>query len=160
MARDKTPTTQAIRVLKAEKVDFKLHQYKYEEKGGTSVAARELDVDEHRVVKTLVFEDENKQPVMVLMHGDKQVSLKNLARELSVKTIAACTPDTANKHTGYMVGGISPFGTKRKMPVYYESSIEALDEIFINAGKRGLLTRIKPGDVIRILKAHPVNAAI
>jgi Cys-tRNA(Pro) deacylase len=126
MAKEKTPVTPAVRQLRAEKVAFTDHPYTYEEKGGTSVSARELGVDEHCVIKTLVMEDERKEPLIVLMHGDMQVSTKELARIIGVKQITPCTPDSAQKHTGYMVGGTSPFGTRRSMTVYMEASLSAL----------------------------------
>src|SRR5690242_21783847 len=112
MAKEKAPTTQAVRQLRAEKVVFSDHFYTYEEKGGTAVSARELGVDEHAVIKTLIMEDETKAPLVVLMHGDRQVSTKELARVISVKAVTPCAPDTANRHSGYMVGGTSPFGTR------------------------------------------------
>lgn len=122
MSRDKAPVTPAIRELRAHKVEFSDHLYEYEEKGGTAVSARELRVDEHAVVKTLVMEDEGRNPLVVLMHGDLKVSTKELARVIGVKTITPCNPDTAHKHSGYVVGGTSPFGTRRKMPAYMEAT--------------------------------------
>ncbi len=157
---EKMPVTPAIRVLRQHKIDFSAHLYDYEEKGGTTVSARELGVDEHCVIKTLVMEDENKRPLVVLMHGDCEVSTKNLARLLNVKTIAPCAPETANKHSGYLVGGTSPFGTKKVMPVYMESSILELDAIYINGGKRGFLVEMKPADAVAILKPILVEIAI
>lgn len=112
MAKDKTPVTQAVRMLRSEKIEFSDHPYTYEDKGGTAVSAKELGVDEHSVIKTLIMEDEQKKPLIVLMHGDMQVSTKELARIIGVKQITPCTPETANKHTGYLVGGTSPFGNK------------------------------------------------
>ncbi len=160
MTKEKFPTTQAIRTLKQSGVDFSMHFYKYEERGGTTVAAKELNVDEHMVVKTLVMETDNGDPFVILMHGDKQVSTKALARTLGVKTVKPCEPQTAHKHTGYFVGGISPFGTRKSIKVYVESSILKLGTIYINAGKRGLLTEISPGDLKKILALTPVNVAI
>lgn len=157
---EKMPVTPAIRVLRQHKIDFSAHLYDYEEKGGTTVSARELGVDEHCVIKTLVMEDENKRLLVVLMHGDCEVSTKNLARLLNVKTIAPCAPETANKHSGYLVGGTSPFGTKKVMPVYMESSILELDAIYINGGKRGFLVEMKPADAVAILKPILVEIAI
>ncbi len=148
------PMTLAVRQLLAEKVNFTPHLYTYEEKGGTAVSARELKVEEHAVIKTLIMEDEQKRPLIVLMHGDRQVSTKELARHLKVKTV---TPD---RHSGYQVGGTSPFGTKRKMPVYFEASILELDRVYINGGKRGFLVGMNPQDIVRILQAEPVHVAI
>ena len=158
--KDKPPVTAAIRVLRAEKVPFTDHLYDYEEKGGTTVSARELGVAEHAVVKTLVMEDENRHPLVVLMHGDCKVSTKELARIIGVKTIAPCDPDTANRHSGYLVGGTSPFGTRKTMPVYLEESILALERIYLNGGKRGYLVGVSPQDVVRVLEPKLVNVAI
>jgi len=144
MSKDKTPVTPAIRVLRDGKVEFTDHLYTYEEKGGTAVSARELGVDEHAVVKTLVMEDERKKPLIVLMNGDRQVSEKQLARIMGVKTVTPCTPDIAHKHTGYLVGGTSPFGTRTAMPVYMEATILELPCIYINGGDRGYLVGIDP----------------
>jgi Cys-tRNA(Pro) deacylase len=152
MAKPKTPVTPAVRALRAAKIDFTDHLYTYEEKGGTAVSARELGVDEHAVVKTLVMEDENKKPLIVLMHGDRQVSEKQLARIIGVKTVTPCTPETAHKHTGYLVGGTSPFGTRTAMPVYMEETILDIPSIYINGGKRGYLVGIDPQEVVRLLK--------
>jgi Cys-tRNA(Pro) deacylase len=160
MSKEKTPVTPAIRVLREEKVEFTDHLYTYEEKGGTTVSARELGVDEHSVVKTLVMEDENKNPLIVLMHGDLQVSTKELARIIGVKTISPCTPETASKHSGYLVGGTSPFGTRRAMPVYMEETICELPKIYINGGKRGYLVGINPAEAARILKPAMVKVGI
>jgi len=160
MAKDKTPVTQAVRMLRAEKAEFTVHPYTYEEKGGTAVSAKELNVDEHCVIKTLIMEDESKKPMIVLMYGDTQVSTKELARIIGVKQITPCTPDTANRHSGYLVGGTSPFGTKRQMTVYMEEGITALEKIYINGGKRGYLVGINPAELIRLLKPIPVQVAI
>lgn len=160
MAKDKTPITPAIRFLRKEKVDFTDHLYDYEEHGGTSVSARELSVDEHSVIKTLILEDENKNPFIVLMHGDLQVSTKNLARYIGVKSINPCSPDTATKHTGYLLGGTSPFGTKKNLPVYMEETILDLPKIYINGGKRGYLVGIYPKEIVRVLKPTLVNVGI
>jgi Cys-tRNA(Pro) deacylase len=157
MSQDKTPVTAAIRVLRQHKAVFSDHPYAYEEKGGTAVSARELGVDEHAVIKTLVMEDEAKRPLIVLMHGDREVSTKNLARHLGVKTISPCAPDVANKHSGYLVGGTSPFGTRKAMPVYMQTSIAALEKIYLNGGKRGYLVGITPQTVIDILKPELVD---
>jgi Cys-tRNA(Pro) deacylase len=160
MSKEKFPTTQAIRALKHHKMGFSIHYYKYEEKGGTAVAARELNVDEHMVVKTLVMEDGNGHPFLILMHGDKKVSTKALARALGMKTVRPCDPKVAHKHTGYLVGGTSPFGTKKPLRICIEKTIVNLKKIYINAGKRGLLVVISPGDLMRVLKPTPVNVAI
>lgn len=159
MAKDKTPVTAAVRQLRSEKVDFTDHPYSYEEKGGTAVSARELGVDEHCVIKTLVMEDDHKDPLIVLMHGDRQVSTKELARIIGVKQVTPCSPDTAQRHTGYLVGGTSPFGTRRQMPVYMEAGIAALEQIYINGGKRGYLVAMNPAELVRVLKPIPVSVA-
>lgn len=156
----KLPSTPAIRVLKESGIAYTLHAYDYEEKGGTAKAARELSVDEHEVIKTLVMEDEKRQPVIVLMHGDRQVSTKAFARAIKVKRIRPCDPKTAQKHTGYRVGGTSPLGTKKSINTYYEGTISALPELFINAGKRGLLARLSPNDLIQLVDAKAVSVAI
>jgi len=160
MAKDKTPVTPATRLLRKEKVEFTDHLYDYEEHGGTAVSARELGVDEHSVIKTLVMEDENKKPLLVLMHGDLQVSTKNLARFTGAKSIAPCSPDSATKHTGYLVGGTSPFGTRKTIPVYMEKTILELHQIYINGGKRGYLIGINPKDAVRLLKPSLVNVGL
>ena len=152
--------TNAIRVLRENKADFILRPYNYEEKGGTAVSARELGVDEHLVIKTLVMEDDNRKPLIILMHGDKQVSTKALARVLGVKSINPCEPATAAKHTGYVVGGTSPFGTRKTVPVYVERTILDLRKIYINAGKKGLLAEMAPSELVRVLKPMPVEVAI
>lgn len=157
---EKMPITSAIRVLRQHQVTFSAHLYAYEDKGGTATSARELAVNEHTVIKTLIMEDERKQPLVVLMHGDCEVSTKNLARFLNVKTIAPCAPGVASKHSGYQVGGTSPFGTKRSMPVFMESSILALEKIYLNGGKRGFLVGIKPDAVQAILQAVLVSVAV
>ena len=160
MARDKVPGTPAIRLLKQNKVQFKPCFYKYEDKGGTRVSARELGVEEHQVIKTLVMENENKEALIVLMHGNCEVSLKHLARQLEVKQISPCAHDKADRLTGYQTGGISPFGTKQALPVYMEESIGSLDKIYINGGKRGLLVEITPDDLIKVLDPQKVSVAI
>ena len=159
MVKDKFPITPAIRFLRENRVDFIECPYKYEEEGGTEVAARVLGVDEHQVIKTLIMEDDQKKPLIVLMHGDRQVSTKALARVIGVKSVIPCTPETALKHTGYKVGGISPFGIRKSLPIYVEESILSLPKIFINAGRRGLLCGISPTDLVRILKTIPVRVA-
>jgi Cys-tRNA(Pro) deacylase len=159
VTKEKFPVTSAIRFLRDHQVDFIERPYKYEEHGGTEIAAKELGVYEHLVIKTLVMEDDEKKPFIILMHGNKQVSTKDLARTIGVKSVNPCTPEVALKHTGYMVGGISPFGTRKPLPVYIEESILSLPHIFINAGRRGLLCEISPSDLIKILKPIPVKVA-
>jgi Cys-tRNA(Pro) deacylase len=160
MAKDKTPVTPAIRLLRAENVPFSEHLYAYEEKGGTAVSARELGVDEHCVIKTLIMEDEAKNPLVVLMHGDRQVSTKELARVMGVKTVSPSTPDQAQRHSGYLVGGTSPFGTRKAMPVFMEETILPLPKIYINGGKRGYLVGLDPKDAARILRPTLVRVGI
>ena len=160
MPKEKSPVTNAIRVLRENKADFILRPYNYEEKGGTAVSARELGVDEHLVVKTLVMMDDRSEPFLVLMHGDKYISTKALARDLGVKKIRPCDQEEAKRYSGYLVGGISPFGTKRGMKVYVESSILSLPILYINAGRRGLLASIAPNVLTRVLNAVPITAAV
>ena len=157
---DHAPETQATLFLKANKVAFAPHLYAYEEHGGTRVSARELGVDEHCVVKTLIFEDEHGKPLIVLMHGDCKVSTKELARQIGCKKVEPCKPEVANRHSGFLVGGTSPFGTKRRMPVFVEKSILELPLIYINGGRRGFLVSIAPGELVRTLQARPVDAAL
>ena len=159
MSKDHIPATPAIRALKENRVDFVPRPYKYEERGGTEVAARELGVDEHLTVKTLVMEDDGKSPFIVLMHGDREVSTKDLARVLGVKTVQPCDAASANRHTGYMVGGTSPFGTRKSLPVYVEETILSLPVIYINAGRKGLLVEMRPADLAKVLKLTPVRVA-
>lgn len=158
-SKDKSPVTAAVRQLRAAGISFTDHPYEYEEKGGTAVSARELDVDEYAVIKTLVMQDEQKAPLIVLMHGNMQVSAKELARILGVKTIQPCDPDTANRHTGYLVGGTSPFGMRKPLPIYLERTILDLPRIYINGGKRGYLVGMVPGDLVRVLHPTPVSVA-
>jgi len=152
MSRDKIPVTTALLALKKNQAAFILRPYKYEEHGGTRVSARELGVDEHEVIKTLVMEDEQKTPLIILMHGDREVSTKTLARILGVKAVNPCDPKTVEKHTGYRVGGTSPFGTKKTLPLYMEETIADLPRILINAGARGLLAQMSPSELIRVLR--------
>lgn len=152
--------TPAIHFLRKHGVTFTEHPYRYEEHGGTRVSSRELGVDEHAVIKTLVMEDETKRPLVVLMHGDREVSTKQLARQIDRKTVAPCAPVVAQRHTGYAVGGTSPFGTRKPLPVYVERSVLALDRIYINGGRRGLLVSIAPSELLRVLEAEPVDAAL
>ncbi len=160
MAKNKTPITPAIRLLRNEKVNFDEFTYAYEDRGGTAVSSRELGVDEHLMIKTLVMEDEIKQPLIVLMHGDREVSTKNLARLIGAKSISPCSSETAAKHTGYQVGGTSPFGTRKSMPVYMEKSIAELPKIYINGGKRGFLVSLDPREAMRILQPTLVQVGI
>ncbi len=160
MAKQKIPATPAVRALRAAKVEFKPCLYQYQEHGGTRVAARELGVDEHLTVKTLVMEDERGRPLLVLMHGDREVSTKKLARHLGVKWVRPCDPKTANKHTGYLVGGTSPFGTRKRLPVYVEKGVLDLPVIYINGGKRGFLVEMAPSDLARLLGPEPVEVAV
>ncbi len=156
----KVPVTAAIRVLRKEKAAFEPHLYKYEERGGTAVSARELNVSEEVVVKTLILEDEKGSPMIVLMNGTHEVSLKKLARDLNLKAVKPCKPETAQKHSGYQVGGTSPFGVRKCMPVYLEKQILDFDTIYINGGKRGFLVSMTPAELQRILSPQLVEVAI
>ena len=156
---DDYPITQAVRVLREHKVSFTAHLYDYVERGGTEHSAAMLGVEEHCVIKTIVLEDDQKQPLICLQHGDYEVSTKNLARARGCKSIRPCSPDTANRHTGYMVGGTSPFGTRKTLPVYMQRSIEELPMIYINGGKRGFLVGLTPSDLRRVLQPILVDAA-
>jgi len=154
------PVTAAVRLLREKKVEFEPHLYNYEERGGTRHSAEALGVGEHAVVKTLVMETEARKPLVVLMHGDREVSTKNLARAIGAKSVQPCNPQTAQKHTGYMVGGTSPFGTKAKLPVYVERTIFELPQIYINGGKRGFLVAIEPKILRELLSAEEVEVAV
>ncbi len=154
------PVTPAVRVLREHKVAFAPHLYPYEERGGTRHSAAELGVDEHAVVKTLVMETDARKPLVVLMHGDREVSTKQLARTLNVKSVHPCEPATAQKHTGYLVGGTSPFGTRAKLPVYVERTVFALPKIYINGGRRGFLVEIEPRVLRELLPVEEVEVAI
>ena len=160
MGRDRLSMTPAVRMLRDHGVEFSERSYRYVEKGGTAVSAIELGVDEHSVVKTLVMEDEGKHPLIVLMHGDREVSTKEMARLLEVKRVGPCTPETAHRHTGYLVGGTSPFGMRKSMPVYMEETILALPRIYINGGKRGFLVELDPREVVRLLNPTMVKVGI
>ncbi len=160
MAKEKTPVTAAVRMLRAEKVPFDDHLYPYEEKGGTAASSRELGIDEHAVIKTLVMEDDRRRALIVLMHGDLQVSTKELARLMGVKQVSPCTAETAQKQSGYLVGGTSPFGTRLPMPVYMEESIASLPRLYINGGKRGYLVSMVPAELIKVLKPQLVTVGI
>lgn len=162
MASDKTnfPVTPAVRLLREKKIEFAPRLYDYVEHGGTRRSAEELGVDEHAVIKTLVMETDARGPLIVLMHGDAEVSTKELARAVGVKTIAPCSPDAAQKHTGYVVGGTSPLGTRKRMPVYAQKTIFDLEKIYINGGKRGFLVEIDPKDLRHVLPVTEVDVAI
>ena len=160
MAKTDYPITQAVRFLRDKKIDFTPHLYDYEEKGGTRRSATELGVDEHAVIKTLVMEDEARKPLIVLMHGNMEVSTKQLARFLGIKSIHPCDVNTAQKHTGYLVGGTSPFGTRAKLPIYAEKTIFDLPKIFINGGKRGFLVEISTEDLRAALQPVEVEVAL
>lgn len=152
--------TPATSFLRKHAVDFSEHPYAYEEHGGTAVSARALGVPEHEVVKTLVMQDEAARPLIVLMHGDCKVSTKNLARAIGCKSVEPCKPEVAQRHSGYLVGGTSPFGTRKAMPVYVEESILALEKIYINGGRRGYLVGLNPGVLTGVLGARPVQCAL
>jgi Cys-tRNA(Pro) deacylase len=160
MSKDKFPVTNAIRLLRERDVPFEPIVYKYVPKGGTSASSEELGVDEHQVIKTLVMETDAHEPLILLMHGDRQASTKNLARAIGAKSVRPCEPKTAEKHTGYFVGGTSPFGTKRRMPIYVESTIFDLETIYINAGRRGLLVKLHPEDILKAIEVEKVNVGI
>jgi Cys-tRNA(Pro) deacylase len=157
MAAGATP---AVHALRRHGLAFTEHEYRYELKGGTRVSARELGVDEHHVVKTLVMEDETKAPLIVLMHGDREVSTKQLARQIGVKTVKPCAPEVAERHTGYQVGGTSPFGTRKPLPVYVERSILALERVYLNGGRRGFLVSLDPRAAAAALGATAVDVAV
>ena len=146
--------------LEANRVEYTEHEYEYVERGGTEVSAQSLGVTEHEVVKTLVMQDEAGKPLVVLMHGDRKVSTKNLARQAGVKRIEPCKPEVAQRHSGYQVGGTSPFGTRKKLPVYLERSILALPQIYINGGRRGFLVKISPAEMVRTLQPVLVDVAL
>jgi Cys-tRNA(Pro) deacylase len=161
MAKDKRVSeTPATAFLKQHGVAYSEHVYDYVERGGTRVSAEALGVDEHAVVKTLVMEDEAKRPLIVLMHGDREVSTKNLARQARVKRVEPCAPDAAQRHSGYQVGGTSPFATRKPLPVYVERSILDLPRIYINGGRRGFLVGIDPQELARVLRPTPVEVGL
>lgn len=155
----KIPSTPALRVLRAEGVAFELHPYRYEARGGTKVSSHALGVDEQLVIKTLVFETDAKSPLVVLMHGDREVSVKRLARHLGVKAVRPCEPRVAERHSGYQVGGTSPFGLHKPLPIYAESTIRDLERLYINAGARGLLVSLSPAELERVLHLTWVSVA-
>lgn len=146
--------------MKKNAVAYTEHPYDYEEKGGTRVSSEKLGVDEHAVVKTLVMEDEERKPLVVLMHGDRDVSTKNLARQIGRKRIEPCKPEVAERHSGYQVGGTSPFGLRKPMPVFVEKTVLELPKIFINGGRRGFLVGIAPKELVRVVAAKPVDVAL
>ena len=146
------PVTAAVRVLRAQGVAFTHHPYKYEARGGTAVCARELGVDEHACIKTLIMEDDRRRPLVVLMHGDREVSTRNLARQAGVKSIVPCSAEIADRHSGYQVGGTSPFGTRKPMPVYLQRTVMDLPRLYINGGHRGYLVGMTPADLFRVLE--------
>ena len=156
----KTPSTNATRLLKQAGIPFVERLYRYEEHGGTKVCARELAVDEHAVIKTLIMEDERTAPLIVLMHGDREVSTKELARQIGAKSVQPCKPEVANRHSGYLVGGTSPLGTRKPMPIHVEATIFDLPRIYLNGGSRGFLVELDPKDLERVLKVHRVSVAI
>ncbi len=160
MSKEKFPVTPAIRLLRGQKAEFSEHLYPYEERGGTAVSARALGVDEHCVIKTLVMEDDRGNPLLILMHGDREVSTRELARCLGARAVQPCSPETANRHTGCLVGGTSPFATRKPLPVYIEASILELKRIYVNGGKRGFLVSMDPRTVQELLKATMVEVAI
>ena len=152
--------TPATVFLKSNGVRYTAHEYEYVERGGTEVSARALGVTEYEVVKTLVMQDEQKKPLIVLMHGDRKVSTKNLARQAGRKSIEPCKPDVAQRHSGYQVGGTSPFGTRKALPVYMERSILELPSLYINGGRRGFLVQVTPAELVRVLAPQLVDAAL
>ncbi len=156
----KAPSTNATRLLKQTGVPFTEHLYRYEEHGGTQVSARELGVAEHAVIKTLVMEDEKGAPLIILMHGDREVSTKELARQIGTKSVQPCKPEVANRHSGYLVGGTSPLGTKKTMPIHAEATIFDLDRIYLNGGSRGFLVGLDPMDLDKVVTLTRVSAAI
>ncbi len=156
----KAPSTSATRLLRQQGIAFTEHLYRYEDKGGTKVSARELGVPEHAVIKTLVMEDQDAKPLVVLMHGDLEVSTKSLARQIGAKTVQPCKPEIAQRHSGYLVGGTSPFGVKKPMPVYAEASIFDLPRIYLNGGSRGFLVELDPADLDRVLAVTRIAAGL
>ncbi|GLH70271.1 Cys-tRNA(Pro)/Cys-tRNA(Cys) deacylase [Geothrix rubra] len=156
----KAPSTNATRLLKQAGIAYTEHLYRYEDHGGTRVSARELGVDEHAVIKTLVMEDETGAPLIILMHGDREVSTKELARQVGAKSVQPCRPEVANRHSGYLVGGTSPLGTRKAMPVHAEATIFDLDRLYLNGGSRGFLVGLDPKDLDRVLEVNRVSVAL
>lgn len=149
----------AVRALRAGKVAFEPHLYAWEPRGGTAASAAALGVDEHRVIKTLIFEDDSGSPLCILMHGDREVSTKNLARAIEVKSVGPCAPEVADRHSGYQVGGTSPFGLRRAMPIYMQATIADLPRVFINGGARGFLVELETAELVRVLSPTLVDVA-
>ena len=152
--------TPAVHFLRRHGVVFGEHPYRYEDRGGTRVSARELGIDEHTVVKTLVMQDDEREPLVMLMHGDREVSTKQLARQIARRSVEPCAPAVAERHTGYMVGGTSPFGTRKQLPVYIERTILQLERVYVNGGRRGFLVSLAPAEIVRVLGATAVDVAI
>lgn len=159
MNRLKEPVTQAVRVLRAAGVPFEGHPYRYVTAGGTAQFARELGVDETLVIKTLIMEDDAGEPLIVLMHGDRQVSLRELARQIGARQVQPCASAVADRHSGYQVGGTSPFGTRRRMPIYCEASVADLPRVYVNGGKRGYIISLATADLLRVLDPALVHIA-
>lgn len=159
MGRDRAPATAAVRALRAAGASFSEHPYAYVAHGGTAAFAAAAGVDEHAVVKTLVMEDDARRPLVVLMHGDREVSTKELARALGVKSVHPCAPETAERHSGYQVGGTSPFGLRTRMPIYCERTIADLPTLYINGGQRGFLVQLAPAELVRVLAPTLVDVA-
>jgi Cys-tRNA(Pro) deacylase len=160
MTKDDFPITPAVRLLREKKISFVPFLYRYEEHGGTHQFAAEFDVPDHQVIKTLVFETDQKKPLLMLMHGDREVSTKQMARIIGVKQITPCDANTAQRHTGFQFGGTSPFGTRHELPVYVEKTILNLQKIYINGGKRGFIIEITPHDLCAAVEITEVEAAI
>ena len=156
----KAPSTNATRLLKQAGIAYTEHLYRYEDHGGTALSARELGVAEHAVIKTLVMEDDRAAPLIILMHGDREVSTKELARQIGAKAVQPCKPEVANRHSGYLVGGTSPLGTKKAMPIHAEATIFDLDRIYLNGGSRGFLVGLNPKDLDKVLKVSRVSVAV
>ena len=152
--------TPAVHVLRRHGVTFGEHPYRYQDRGGTRVSARELGIDEHIVVKTLVMQDDERAPFIVLMHGDREVSTRQLARQIGRRSVEPCAPAVAERHTGYLVGGTSPFGTRKPLPVVIERTILEIDRVYVNGGRRGLLVSLAPSEIVRVLGATSVDVAI
>jgi Cys-tRNA(Pro) deacylase len=159
MGKSREPVTAAVRALRAAGVAFEGHPYRYVQGGGTAQFAAEEGVDEHGVIKTLIMEDDRGQPLIMLMHGDRQVSLRELARQIGARHVLPCAPEVADRHSGYQVGGTSPFGTRRPMPVYCEASIAELPRIYVNGGKRGYIVSLATSELLRVLQPTQVRVA-
>jgi Cys-tRNA(Pro) deacylase len=159
-AMSKVPSTPATRFLREQGVAYTEHPYRYEDRGGTGVSSRELGVDEHAVVKTLIMEDDGGEPFVVLMHGDREVSTKALARQIGKRSVRICKPEVANRHSGYQVGGTSPFGTRKRMPVYLERTVPDIEKIYVNGGSRGFLVGMDPRELVRVLAPVFVEVGI